>query len=227
VTAEGPLEAHTAPGAGAVRAALFDLDGTLYRPEDYPEYFRSMDLVTGERVRALYGAASAREGFERLEADRIRQGLPSKSAALQVLHGISLSDMNRWRERHTRPEDHLRRDPRLGATLQGLSERILLGIGTNNAPGLARRILAALGLGPELFAFVQTSEDCGAAKPELRFFEAACERFGLPPQAVLSVGDTPAQDLEPAARLGMPVLLVRAMADVYRLHEVPPEAWRG
>jgi len=44
---------------------------------------------------------------------------------------------------------------------------------------------------------------CGVAKPAVRIFHAACEQLGLPPHAVLHVGDDPELDVAGANRAGL------------------------
>ncbi len=198
-------------------AVLVDLDGTLYTPADYPAYFDEMDRVTGRRVREALGAADDRDAFERLVREQRRLGLGSKSATLDRVLGIGLAEMNRFREAETHPERHLRPDPRAHETLVALRRRFRLVLGTNNAPGLARRLLGALGIPGGIFDFVLSSEDLLVAKPEPAFFHAVAERMGLPPDAFVSVGDSEASDLAPARELGMGSYLVTTMEDFYRL----------
>ena len=54
-----------------------------------------------------------------------------------------------------------------------------------------------------LFRFSISSRDCGIAKPAPEIFHAACERLGLPPQAVLHVGDDPDLDVAGARAAGL------------------------
>ncbi len=219
VTADDPRLGPADPGleVGRIRGILFDLDGTFYDEATYPAYFRSMDLATGARVRELYGAANDEEAYSVLEADRIRGGFGSKSETLEHRFGISLAEMNRWREARTFPENHLRADARLCEVLRELSERFTLGLGTNNAPGLLTRILACLGVDRSLFAFAISSEEVGAAKPNPDFFIEVERRMPHPSHALLSVGDSEKSDCRPARARGYQSILVGTMADVYCL----------
>ena len=54
-----------------------------------------------------------------------------------------------------------------------------------------------------LFQFSISSRECGVAKPAPAIFHAACERLGLPPQAVLHVGDDPHLDVAGARAAGL------------------------
>ncbi|MCQ1535587.1 HAD family hydrolase [Methanosarcina sp. KYL-1] len=63
------------------------------------------------------------------------------------------------------------------------------------------------------FNFVIMSSDHGIKKPDTRLFRMALDRMGLEPWEVLSIGDTPENDIFPPRSLGM---------DAMHIHE----AWR-
>lgn len=67
-----------------------------------------------------------------------------------------------------------------------------------------------LGLGPlsRLAGSVVVSSEVGWRKPHPAFFRAACEALGLPPAAVLALGDDPENDLRGAERAGLRAGLV-------------------
>lgn len=48
----------------------------------------------------------------------------------------------------------------------------------------------------------------GVEKPDVRFYERACARVGLPPESILYVGDKPELDLAPARSIGMRAYLI-------------------
>ena len=200
------------------RAILFDLDGTLYGGPHYEAYFQHADDVTGLRVRGRTGVADPGLAFTALESIRTSDpSLRSKSDVLERRFGIGLAEMNRFRERFTDVDSYFRPDPRAAALLRGLKLRFRLLLGTNNAPRLARRILAALGVDPSVFVDVLTSEDAGAAKPDARFFTVAAARLCVPLAELVSVGDRPESDLEPAAALGAGTWRVGSPSDLYAL----------
>ncbi|HYW83323.1 MAG TPA: HAD family hydrolase, partial [Spirochaetia bacterium] len=55
----------------------------------------------------------------------------------------------------------------------------------------------------ECFAAILISEELGVAKPDTRFFQAACDALHLPPSELLCVGDTPAADMRGAQAAGI------------------------
>ncbi|MDR3387983.1 MAG: HAD family hydrolase [Rudaea sp.] len=91
------------------------------------------------------------------------------------------------------------------------------------------------------FRFSICARDFGAAKPAPQIFHAACERLGLPPAAVLHVGDDPELDVAGARAAGLrsawvnrtqaawshahvPDLTVRDLHDLANVLRTPPLA---
>ncbi len=73
--------------------------------------------------------------------------------------------------------------------LERLATRYRLGVISN---GFAD--VHAIGIG-DRFDSVVSAHEVGAAKPDPRIFAACIERMGLPPQAMIYVGDDPANDV--------------------------------
>lgn len=199
------------------RALLLDLDGTLYPAAAHGDYLDEVSRITGLRVQEIYDAADGVEAYTRLREDRARHGFRSDTETLATLHGIRMPEMNRFRERNTRPERFLSRDERIVEAIERLVGTRILVLGTNNTPGLARTILRVLGIDEAWFAGIFSSEDLGVPKPDVGFFRELCARTGLQPADLVSVGDRPASDLEPAASLGMATWLVSRVEDLEEL----------
>jgi len=75
--------------------------------------------------------------------------------------------------------------------------------------------LARLGL-RHLFHYQISAAQVGAAKPDPRLFQAACERLRTAPERVLHVGDHPVQDILGAARAGMKTVWVNRTGAEWR-----------
>lgn len=58
------------------------------------------------------------------------------------------------------------------------------------------------------FAAVNASAVAGVSKPDPRLYALTAEKFGLPPGAVLHVGDDPANDIAAARAAGMRAVLL-------------------
>jgi 2-haloacid dehalogenase len=89
---------------------------------------------------------------------------------------------------------------RLCERLAGIGE---IGIITNGIEAVQARRIANAGLGKWL-SFVATSETCGHAKPDVRFFEYSAEKFRAfaKPEAII-VGDRLDADIAGAGRFGI------------------------
>jgi putative hydrolase of the HAD superfamily len=74
-------------------------------------------------------------------------------------------------------------------------------------------LLAGLGLARDL-DLVWLPRDAGVAKPDPRFFLAACERLEVAPAEAVAVGDDPELDLEPARRAGLRAIDVASLASL-------------
>lgn len=81
-----------------------------------------------------------------------------------------------------------------------------LAVFTEDSRELALRKLRKSGLA-RYFDAVVTSDDVRQMKPSPLYYMKAAAMLGVPPKHCLVVGDSHALDLEPAKRLGMPVLL--------------------
>lgn len=64
----------------------------------------------------------------------------------------------------------------------------------------------------ELFEFQLAAHQIGAAKPDARTYQAACDRLGLEPAKVLHVGDDPTNDIDGPRAVAMPVVWVNRYA---------------
>lgn len=101
-----------------------------------------------------------------------------------------------------------------------------LGIITNGGGSHQRAKINALGLtrwvDPEL---ILISGEVGILKPDLRIFRIAEQRAGFPPEALLFVGDSPENDIAPAARAGWQTRLID-MRDASTYGELLPRNGR-
>jgi len=68
-------------------------------------------------------------------------------------------------------------------------------------------VLETLGI-RHFFDAITVSSEAGYAKPDLRIFEAAVHRLGVPASSVLLVGDSPRDDVEAAIRAGLSAILI-------------------
>ena len=89
--------------------------------------------------------------------------------------------------------------------LRALGLRLV--IVSNWQPGLLG-FCRALGI-DSYFERIIASADVGFAKPDSRVFAQACERLGVPPEQVLHIGDSLAEDVNGARQAGLRALHLR------------------
>ncbi|MDR3114315.1 MAG: HAD family hydrolase [Treponema sp.] len=198
-------------------ALLFDMDGTLYTNPAYMQ-FQNRSLIErlarrrGSSLEAMQGAIAAYQ--EQWAQTQGGQGL---SLSTTLVHfGISLKESMRWREELYEPGVYLKADPKLGETLKRLGAVYALALVTNNPVLVARKTLAALGVG-ECFQGIVGLDTCLVSKPHTAPFLKAAALCRVSPSACVSVGDRYAMDIAPPLTLGMGGILVDGVEDVYHL----------
>ena len=93
--------------------------------------------------------------------------------------------------------------PGVREVLGWLHGRVKLGIVSNTRSHLlVERTLEHLGF-RSLFGPVVTSAGCGWRKPSSRIFREALDVWGLPPEQIVMIGDSPTKDVAGAEALGM------------------------
>lgn len=200
-----------------VRAITFDLDFTLWDLEGvihqaevrqyeflaqhYPEVTRryTADAFQSLRFRLFEELPDLRYNVTALRKEALRR------IAAECGYESSLVDQAFQVFLDARHEVQLYDDAQ--PLLERLHGRYVLGVITNGNADVAR-----LGLG-DYFDFTLSPMDVGAAKPDRLIFEAACNKAGFDPAAIVHIGDDPEADVVGAAGYGMvPVWLNRNRA---------------
>jgi len=199
---------------GAVRAVLFDVDGTLYHQEPL-RLCMALELAAlplrarPASARRTWGAIRAfrrvREDLRDLGAGeaplaRLQFQLAAERQQTEV-DGVEAA-VSEWI--YQRPLKYLRRCRRAGieSFLGYLASRGIPAGVFSDYP--AREKLEALQLAEKIsLVACATDAEINAFKPHPRGFVWACERWGLEPTEVLYVGDRPEVDALGAANAGM------------------------
>lgn len=190
---------------------LFDLDDTLLD-------FRASEKLSFERVlRHLGFQDSVDELFQQY------QGINTELWRAFEAGAVSKEFLKVERFRQTFAANGLEIDPQCASQnyLESLSETVVLidgarrlcetlaakgevGIITNGVASIQERRIASSGLG-EYISFTATSEACGHAKPDSRFFDYAAKmaRAPLRKEATVIVGDRLDADILGANRFGI------------------------
>jgi phosphoglycolate phosphatase len=197
------------PDASAVRAVLFDFDGTL--GDSYPAITASVN-----HVRALHRLPP-------LPEEEVRRHV-GRGPAYLLEHTVSQGDLNAnlaaYREHHPSVL-HIgtRLLPGAADALRALHERGLkLGVCSNKPVAFTRELLSYLGIAPYLDV-VLGPEDVARPKPAPDMLLAALPRLGVTAGEALYVGDMTV-DVETARAAGVRVWVVPTGSDT-------PEAIAG
>ena len=197
-----------------IKVLIWDFDGTLYKPNAElfaavreAEYQAIMDHTGWSREKAI-------EEFHTLHKVTIQ----SATAVIAKLCHISIPQAAVASEKRFDRRDYVHHDPKLidmFIQLKKFRHYIL----ANGVKRYHIETLAALGVPPDTFEEIVTSETVGVTKPDDKGFRYIMKKTGLPPSAHLMIGDRELVDLAPAKKLGMHTCLVwsetkSAFADV-------------
>ncbi len=206
-------------GQLAVKAIVFDMDGTLYHQPALERRYRESIIQTIATVKKV-PFVQARSLFEELyqQTRRRLKREPSKLSLLQSM-GISHRLWAKTAGRQVAPERWLKTDRKLKTVLGRLQQEFKLAVVTNNHDHNTKVTLKRLEI-LDFFDAVQTLSATELLKPSARRYRMICKTLGVHPREALSVGDRFDLDLAPAASIGMSTLLVTGMQDIYHLPEV-------
>ena len=200
-----------------IRALAFDMDLTLYTNPEYGRY--QIDSLI-EKLGTVHGKSFDEMNREVEEARKTwTQSHGGKKPSLSNIfstYGISMEENILWREEIYTPEKFITEDIRLRKTLEELSRSCTLGVVTNNPVAVARKTLAALGVG-ELLPIIVGLDTCMIAKPHRKPFITFSELALCPPETCVSIGDRYDIDLDLPLEMGMGGILVDGVEDVYEL----------
>jgi FMN phosphatase YigB (HAD superfamily) len=203
-----------------IAALLFDFGGTLDSDGiPWKERFSRALAAEGTVVssehfdRAFYRADDALVG-------RVPAGLGLAETASRLAHGLVLElglDAPGLADRiagrfETDSRAHLRRSAAILADL-ARTRRIAI---VSNFYGNLEAVCADGGLLPHVAAAVDSSV-VGFTKPDIRIFEAALGRLGVPADRAIFIGDSPGRDMAGAREAGLRHLLLAAEETEIRL----------
>ncbi len=201
---------------GDIKAIVFDLDGTLYLSEPFElELWKSVSRYAGHLL-----GISPEEGEKELKSLRKRlteeRGVAQTLAVTIQVMGGTVPEMHRRFAEELDPVKSITPDPRVRPLIEELRLLYPCLLLTNNNRVLTNRILAVLGL-EDCFQKIITIDDNWRPKPDPEILEQLLAALGMPPEAVLFVGDRYDIDLRLPEQMGCPVLLIRRIDDLMQL----------
>ena len=210
----GPrIVTHLPAGHDALKAIVFDLDGTLYQDD---RLSGQVTLCACRYLAELLGT-TLEKAETILEEARSGKSASAKTLSRTVLdHGGNLKGLHERFNRELHPEELLAPDPRVPELLRRLTGSFELHLYTNNNRALSGRIMAQLGVGG-CFKKVFTIEDSWLPKPDRTALLGILDSIGRKPVETLFVGDRYRVDLELPASLGCAVFESQSVEELLEL----------
>ena len=188
----------------SVRAAIFDLDGTL--ADSVADIAAALNAALVEAGHAPFDVAGVTNmvgaGARRLiERALVARGATPDPSRVDILWATFMA----YYDAH--PCVHTKLYPGARATLEALAaEGWALGVCTNKPETVAREVIAALGIGP-LFGSIVGGRDGIPLKPAPDMVHRVLSELGATAGGSVFIGDSSA-DVEAAHAAGLPVALL-------------------
>jgi putative hydrolase of the HAD superfamily len=216
-----------------MRAAIFDLDDTLYERE---QFVLSGFAAVADELERRFGLP-APWILATLKRARLRGHAGRELQALCADHGLSESLIPELVEVIRRHEPSLTLGSVATAVIEQLrAEGWRVGVLTNGLPATQRAKVDALGLESRVDAVLYAEEHAPGGKPSRAAFDAALAAVGVPATRTVFIGDDLVNDIHGARGAGLFTLRVvpsrgarRAEADadaIVLLEDVPAVAGR-
>lgn len=184
-----------------IRLIIFDIDGTLYSSSEY-------EVELGKTIVKLIAeilGISFEEAKELLETKK-KSSLTVSSSITKL--GIDRSHFYSLLAQRIEPSRFITPEPDLVEKIRSLRGKGLkLAAHTNSGTQLAKKVLNAMGLSPEDFD-VLVSSDEAEPKPAPDGYVLIIKKLGIAPDETIYVGDRPIVELRTAKRLGMITILI-------------------
>jgi len=186
-----------------IKILIWDFDGTLYKPN--PRLWHEVREGEYRVIREHTGWAREKtiSEFERLHS----ADTPSATEAVAQLSHISVAQAAGEMEEYFDRRKFVKRDEKLIQLFRKLKKFRHVTL-ANGVKQKHIETLRVLGVAPETFELMVTSEIVGVTKPHDNGFRYILAHTKMPPAQHLMIGDRVAVDLVPAKALGMKTCLV-------------------
>ncbi len=183
------------------KAIVFDIDGTLYRSQDYErQLYRAIIRVLSEMLNITEENAA-------MKLHETKRKHRTVSISIEAL-GLDRHEFYQRLANAVEPEKTIAPDestPQLLKKLKNMGYKIVLH--TNSGRQLAMKILKTLRIDSDLYDLLVTSDEY-EPKPSAEGYLGIVRQLGIPPSEIIYVGDRVEVELLPAKKLGMITVLL-------------------
>ncbi len=186
-----------------VRILIWDFDGTLYRP--IPDLWHDVREAEYKTIMNHTGWTHEKTVEEFLKVYKVTVESATETAA--VLSNITIAQAAVEMEAYFDRRDFVKRDEKLIELFNKLKNfrHFIL---ANGVISRHKETLEVLGLSPDSFEEIVTSETVGFTKPNEAGFRYILAKTNLHPDVHMMIGDRESVDLAPAKKLGIKTCLV-------------------
>ena len=186
-----------------IKGLIWDFDGTFYKPN--AALWQDVRQAEYQTIMNHTGWSKKKTVIEFEDTHKHKFGSATQVAAF--LSRISIVEAAVEMENYFDRRKYVQRDEKLIALFAKLKNFRHFTL-ANGVIEKHKQTLAVLGINPEIFEEMVTSETVGVTKPNPKGFEYILDKTKLAPSAHLMIGDREAIDLVPAKQLGMKTCLV-------------------
>jgi len=186
---------------GEIKAVVFDIDGTLYRSQEYERHLYLMIVKTISWFTGL----DIQQAAERLRQEKYKHRTVSRSVEAMGIDRRMFFDKL---AEHVEPGKYIAKNPEAIAVLNTLRRRgYKIALHTNSGRKLAEKVLEAIGIGDNCYDVLITSDEA-EPKPSQEGYLLCAAKLNVKPSEALYVGDRPEVELKPAKEMGMKTALI-------------------
>jgi HAD superfamily hydrolase (TIGR01549 family) len=192
-----------------IKIIIWDFDSTLYpRNDNLSSDVREAEL----RVIMDHTGWNHDKAVEQFNSLFRRIYFSATQTAAQ-LSGIKFTQASIEMENYFDRTKYLKRDPKLIEMFTKLYpyKHVILSNGMISKIKIA---LNVLGMSPDFFDLIASSEITGTNKPDPEAYRYVCDKTGFLPENHLMVGDRDELDIKPAKDLGMKTCLVWGKSEI-------------
>ncbi len=198
----------------APKTIIFDIDGTLYTSSEFVQ--EQIDVQV--RHWADLNGMSHDEARKKISDFRKKYAEENGGKKISLGNvflnfGIDIDTSIQWRIQLLKPENYLKPNPALRASLEKAAEKYNLIAVTNNPVEAARKTLSVIGIDRTISTIIGL-DTCKKSKPAREILDLALERTNSRAEECISIGDRYDIDLSLPIQMGMGGVLVDGAEEV-------------